>query len=238
MKRSFHPNYFVGLRLPVTESPSFAAALIDITSEITRRNCHIERMFIGHGKIHLTLALVEIDETSTDSIYAAIACFQSSSTLLNQSFLASQNTLSFSGINAFGKPNRRNVLWLEPDHSCPEKDSILRYAQHVSSLFVSSGMQSEASDILHGTIAKKSRKNKNIVIKESDYLGLDHYFATPLSLPICEIDLLKIGSTDPETGYYRSVSKLRIGSPLLALSRSESLYSNQAEAVVKDSSDL
>lgn len=201
MKR-FRPNYFVGLRLPVVESPSFASTLSEITNEIVSRNNRIERILSRHEKLHLTLALVEIDETSMDK---AISCFQSSDSML-QSLLADQNILSFSGVNAFGQPDRRNVLWLEP--SGPERDYILRYSEYVSSQFTSLGMPSEASGVLHGTIANRYRKN--IVINESDYRGLDHYFITPLSIQVFEVDLLKIGSRDPETGYYQSVSKLRI----------------------------
>lgn len=228
--KGIRPNYFVGLRIPVVDNPTFASVLSQVTDEIVSRNSEIKRILIRHEKMHLTLALAQIDDNSSEALNMAISCFQSSSSMLH-SLLAHQNTLAFSGVNAFGKGDRRNVLWLEPA-SGPVSDSILSYSQQISSLFIASGIPSEPTDIFHGTIANKHRKN--IIIKESDYLNLDHYFTTPLSLSFYEVDLLKIGSTDPDTGYYRSISKLRIDTTLTSTSFDQS---SQAPTMIANTDD-
>jgi hypothetical protein len=84
----------------------------------------------------------------------------------------------------------------------------MNYCVYISDYFAAKNFDSRPSDVLHATIANKySRKIK---ITESDYLDLDNFIAAFSPVVCTEIDLLRIGSTDPTNGYYQSYSKLYI----------------------------
>eukprot|EP01036_Dinobryon_divergens_P030510 gene30510-39763_t len=196
------PNYFIGVQL-LFASPIQQAGLNSLYEELKSRNRNIGRILSNPNKLHITLALLNIEE---NRVSEAANVFQASADGM-RSLLRDNHALSFRKVNAFGRKNQRNVLWLE-SHRDQTHDALMNYCVYISEFFAARNFDSRPSDVLHATIANKySRKIK---ITESDYLDLDSFVAAFSPIVCTEIDLLKIGSTDSTNGYYQSYSKLYI----------------------------
>lgn len=199
---STRPNYFIGVQISFS-SPVQQAGLNSLYEELKSRNRNIGRILSSPTKLHITLALLNIEESR---VLEAAKCFQASADGM-RSLLRDNHTLSFRKVNAFGQKNDRNSLWLE-SQSSQTFDALMNYCVYISEFFAANNFESRPSNVLHATIAKKY--SRNMKITERDYLDLDTFVAA-LSPVVCtEIDLLKIGSTDPTNGYYQSYSKLYI----------------------------
>lgn len=187
------PNYFIGLKIP--QEPALLNALATISNEIVSRNPDIRKILVKPPKLHLTLALVDINENLED----AVTSFKNTADCFRE--LIGGQKLHFSGINAFGKRNNRSVIWLEPAVG-ESYDRLITYSNYVSKCFNDANFKSSATDILHGTIVNKYAKR--ISIRESDFEGLNHYISSLPPISMQQVDLLKIGSTDFTNGYYHS----------------------------------
>ena len=198
-------NYFIGLKLPITTE--LTNSVYAIQQEIRERNNLLSKIFSKPNKLHLTLAVLHIDQE--ERIPDAIEIFQNSINELRT--LLDDNYISFPTIKAFGAYNNRRVIWLEPENGITY-NNILQYSNYISTKFTEASFPSTPSDVLHATIANKY-SNKKLHIKETDYRDLTHHLTSLPCQQLNQIDLLKIGETDPFTGYYPSLCCLYIHSP-------------------------
>jgi 2'-5' RNA ligase len=217
-KRPRH-NFYVGLKL---ESPTLSAALIRLREELEEKNPHYSKIFYTPEKLHLTLLYVTL--TTEESVRKARECLLDSQNewkeALDSADLTSVNSgLRFSGLDSF----RQDVLWTGPEAS-PMRDVVMTIAASIHAKFIAAGLEnSELSIPLHATLAKTNfRTRKMIKIKQADYknITLGATSPTPASTSTAReeisvfvvpdaIDLLRIGSIDPTTGYYQSVAGIR-----------------------------
>jgi 2'-5' RNA ligase len=217
-KRPRH-NFFVGLKL---ESPTLSAALIRLREELELKNPHYSKIFYTPEKLHLTLLYATL--ATEESVRKARECLLDSQNewkdALDSADLTSANfALRFSGLDSF----RQDVLWTGPDAS-PMRDVVTTIAASIHAKFIAAGLEnSELSIPLHATLAKTNfRTRKMIRIKQADYknVTLGATSPTPASTSTTRednsifvvpdaIDLLRIGSIDPTTGYYQSVAGIR-----------------------------
>lgn len=198
------PNYFIGVQIPTT-TPLVQSSLGSIYETLSSRNLAITKFLTKPAKLHLTLCLLHIEE---GRVQEAIQCFANTSDEF-ETFIRGNNNIEFSRINAFGAYNRRNVIWLEPRKDVAY-NSLIQYGEHIKYKFEANNFQCKTSDVLHATVAKIGRSKKRVIISESDYSNIDDIVGLFPPIQYTSIELLKIGSTDPSTGFYQSLVKLEV----------------------------
>jgi hypothetical protein len=229
-------NYFVGLKLG---SPTFDRAVDALKVELVNRSDDYRRIFTPTAKMHLTLLLASLeDEASVEAArQALLSCAEEWYQSVQQLQMTtagddSTNRIQMDQLGVFGQ----NVLWL-----APTPGALLATAQAVTqslqAKLLAAGVDAhnlEVSDTLHATIAKTNIKTrKHIKVRKADTVGLTCFGtekvivdAAESSLPstgahcswfvpaeFLQIDLMRIGSTDPRTHYYQSLATI---TPLLA----------------------
>jgi hypothetical protein len=229
-------NYFVGLKLG---SPTFATAVDALKAELANRSDGYRRIFTPTAKMHLTLLLASLeDEASVEAArQALLSCAEEWYQLVQQLQMTtagddSTNRIQMEQLGVFGQ----NVLWL-----APTPGALLATAQAVTqslhAKMLAAGVDAhnlEVSDTLHATIAKTNIKaRKHIKVRKADTVGLTCFGTEKVIVDAAEssspstgahcswfvpaeflqIDLMRIGSTDPRTHYYQSLATI---TPLLA----------------------
>ena len=225
------PNYFIGLRI-LFNSPVQQAGLDSLYEEMRFRNRNVGKILSNPNKLHITLALLTIEESR---VFEAVQCFQASNDGMRSLLPPGNMTLSFQKVNAFGPENNRNVLFLEPKRD-QYYDALMNYCVYISEFFEANNFKSHRhpSPVLHATIANKYAKKMKIT--ERDYLTLDDLVSV-LSPVVCtEIDLLKIGSTDQMNGYYQSYSKFYIDNSISSSKMDAETEELEEKSVCKDKS--
>jgi hypothetical protein len=229
-------NYFVGLKLG---SPTFDRAVDALKVELVNRSDDYRRIFTPTAKMHLTLLLASLeDEASVEAArQALLSCAEEWYQSVQQLQMTtagddSTNRIQMDQLGVFGQ----NVLWL-----APTPGALLATAQAVTqslhAKMLAAGVDAhnlEVSDTLHATIAKTNIKaRKHIKVRKADTVGLTCFGTEKVIVDAAEssspstgahcswfvpaeflqIDLMRIGSTDPRTHYYQSLATI---TPLLA----------------------
>lgn len=183
------------------------------------------------NKTHLTLMLLSLGDDNEISL--AAQCLEGFQLEFNNLFDCADGNLEVSGVDTFGSNAQPRVVWLHINESIA-KQNVFALIEKLHASFTSVGILVEKSTTLHATVAKMSQyHNKKSKMKKSgdpndptikpviglskeNILGCSPFAQAgdsasfSIQVPVRDIFLCRIGSTNPSDGFYQSCAQISV----------------------------